>query len=352
MEEKVGYQPEEPTKPPVETDDWRVQEMYNMAPDAVMEELLGLSEEICKVKHLWEEAKAELRQAQERLKLMEAQVLQVALDSKDKAVSDQVKGSNAEVRKRKADIYLADHLTVKQLAFEVKPLESLEAAARVAMETLLERSKNLHQWARMFEAQVRLLSTVRVIMPESVPPDQELAEHLANLKGMDPKVLRVAFDGLAAQLFPGLEPDVRIVFDFVKTPESSVVYEDAQKWMAWYENPVGSPPVDTVELIERIIEVQKSGYVGEEPEPDGARWKAIAEREIAKSDPVTPSQVQELNEPHKEALAQAVDELFPLDVEIPPSMDVPEEEVDDMKAAMERYQDIGEKADESSGPSL
>lgn len=455
MKEEVGYAGEAPSLPSWAEGDWRYQEMAGMGPQVVMDELLTLAEAIHGSRLEWEEAKSELRQAQERLKLMKVQVLQAATESSDPKIAAQVAGKNVEVRKRKADVYLADHLTVKQLMFEIKPLEAAESTTRLAMEALLDRQKNLHQWARMFEAQVKLLSTVRMPEPGIIDlrsqPDWTLEEigrvlakgyrepvltefdveerlffvgegkdpfsvickddaekmaqraiaakggyfevreatylaHraaweatvLAELDGVPVTIEREpAFDGFIPPLYSP-DSDVRVIFDFVKTPESSVVYEDAQRWMEWYADPVGSPPVDTVELIERIVKVQKSseedvlagmtaGGISVETSDekiilDYARapgpavstvytyaqeWASWFDDGMLGKPPIAALELARLIRRVQETVLiegvaagkASVDELFPPDIQIPPSLNVPEEDVDALKAAMERHTD-------------
>jgi len=154
MGERVEYDAGQP----VLTGDWRVKEMLDMEPRVVMDELLSLAEAILDARIEYNEAGVELRQSQERLKLQEAEVLQVALDSRDEAVS----GRNDKERDRKARIYLDGHYAIQALKEEVAGCEREEAEKRAAYEALVDRQKNLHAWARMYGAMVNLLATVDV----------------------------------------------------------------------------------------------------------------------------------------------------------------------------------------------
>ena len=329
--DEVGYEAEEPTKALVEIDDWRVQEMYNMAPDAVMDELLDLSEEIRDGKSTWEEAKFELSQARERLKLMEAQVLQAALDSEDKAMSDQVGGKNAEVRQRKATIYLSQHPTVQGLAVEVKDLERDEVEARLAMEAILDRSKSLHQWARMFEAQVRLLATVRVPKTNLEELGQAIAQAYRRPVldfSIEDDVVSEPVDTRHLYAPVGIRHlYAQIIRTFAREPESAIhpaissVYDDARAWMQWWStDAIGPSPVGTFSLVEKIVQIGRPIQALPDLEP------VLTEEDIV-------------------AGKAAIDELFPPEVQIPLSLDVPEDEIDDVKAAIARH-----RADEPSEP--
>jgi hypothetical protein len=148
--------PSEPAR--LKTDDWRWLELLQMDPSLAMAELLTLAEAIFDARSDYQEASTELRLAEERLKRMEAQVVQAAWDEDNEAVQ----GKNSEVRSRKELLFLVDHPSIVPLREEVEEARLREAEAKVAMDTFLDRQKNLHSWARMFEAQARLLATVEV----------------------------------------------------------------------------------------------------------------------------------------------------------------------------------------------
>lgn len=141
--------------------DWRYQEMLRLDPYPVMDELLELANSLLDARTEYDEAASELRDAQQRLEYAETYALQAALDSEDDGVRATVEGKNAEVRSRKASLFLADSETIVEMREEVWQAAGLADEKRVAMDTLLDRQKNLHSWSRMFEAIVRLLATVQ-----------------------------------------------------------------------------------------------------------------------------------------------------------------------------------------------
>jgi hypothetical protein len=158
----------------VEVNDWRLEEVRQMEPQSVMAELLSLSEALHDARFAVMEASREVRTAEEYLEGQENAILQAALDSEDDDISSQVEGKNAEERKRRAGLFLASCSGVMQAREEVREAQEVLEEAEIELDTFMDRQKNLHSWARMFERQCQLLSSVYVPKPWEVP-SQELA---------------------------------------------------------------------------------------------------------------------------------------------------------------------------------
>lgn len=259
MTDEVVYGP---TKPP--TTDWRWQEVLNMEPFEVMAELQELDSNLFAARSEFKEAARELKELEERLHRAKQETLAAVLapDLKDRLF----KGGTKDERKERQEMYLVDQDWVKRLVVEIKTVRERKDNAQVAFDSLLDRQTNLGRFANMYAATTRLLASIQV----SAPLDQELAEHLANLKRMDPKALRVAFDELAAQLFPAGSsssisgpsdsPRADVIFQFAERAKEEIMppslrdlCADVRSWMEWHKNPVGSPPVDTVGLVDRVV---------------------------------------------------------------------------------------------------
>lgn len=173
MTEEVVYGPIEPP-----TSDWRWQEILNLGPFQVMEELKELDVNLFAARSELKEAARELADLEDGLHRAKQEALEGISDPdlKDRLF----KGGTKDERKERQEMYLSDLDWVQQSDAEIKVARERKDNAQVAFDSLLDRQVNLGKWANMYSATANLLARIRVVEqekqtlyftgPENAPP--------------------------------------------------------------------------------------------------------------------------------------------------------------------------------------